>query len=98
MKEGLAKLREQMQKIGAEDALGDRMQRMEAEIQTMKHPSGAPEPERHTRWLAGLAKMMKEFLEELGRLKNQAEKNRPSTSSHQEKPEPTTPLKVQEAR
>ena len=59
------------------EALGDRMQRIEAEIQTMKDPNGAVEPERHTFWLTSLQKLMKEFREELGQLQNQAEKNHP---------------------
>ena len=80
-------LRELMQNLGTLgkicsglkriEALGDRMQRIEAEIQTMKDPNGAVEPERHTFWLTSLQKLMKEFREELGQLQNQAEKNHP---------------------
>ena len=65
----------------------DRMQRIEAEIQTMKQPTAAVEPERHTRWLTNLQKLMKEFREDLGQLQNQIEKNHPGiTDDTQETP------------
>ena len=58
----------------------DRMQRIEAEIQTMKQPTAAVEPERHTRWLGQLQN-------QLGQLQSQAEKNHPGiTDDTQETP------------